>query len=216
MRRGQEAARGIFNDLNIGGYMNYNRQNCSGGPGYGGPGYGYTPWNPMAMVTEQWIAMMCAWTQAWCSMTPGFRQYTMNPCAPTNPCPPTEERAEPIRLVVSASGPVEYSATLCPGLNLNCIEVEPISGPAGQDLQSRFFRDQAGIVLKVEVPKDQPPGKYFGRIFRKPDRFKVGEVIVEVKPPAVTPPPVTQQTGYQTTEGQTQTQSTESSKRNRT
>jgi hypothetical protein len=178
MRRGQEAARGIFNDLNMGGYMSNNRQNCPGGPGYGGPGYGFTPWNPMAMVTEQWIAAMCAWSQAWCSMVPGLRQPA------TNPCYSTEERTESVKLKTSSKKPAEFSASLCPGLDLNCIESEPLEAQgfeADPIPRPVLSREEGKVVMRITVvDPEQKKGTYRGLILRRSDRSIVGDVTVKV------------------------------------
>ncbi len=172
LRRGQDTARGIFNDLNMRGSMNNDRQNCSG------PGYGYTPWNPMAMVAEQLISAMSAWSQAWCSTVPGFRQPPMNPYSST------EDRAESIRLKVTSSSPVEYSASLCPGIDLNCVQSEPLyaQGSGGKEIDpAKLYRDQGKVVMEVNIPAKQLKGTYRGLIRKKTDRTIVGEVTVEVK-----------------------------------
>lgn len=63
MRRGQETARGIFNnDPNRRGTMSDDRGSYPGG---------FNPSNPMAMFTEQWMMAMRAWSQAWSSFAPG-------------------------------------------------------------------------------------------------------------------------------------------------
>jgi hypothetical protein len=76
--RGQEAARGLSNDLNRRGSMNDVRGNVASGYG---PIGGYGLGNPMAMMT-QWMAFlqawnMQAWNQFWFSMVqcPGQQQY---------------------------------------------------------------------------------------------------------------------------------------------
>jgi hypothetical protein len=173
LRRGQDTARGIFNDLNMRGSMNNNRQNCSGGPGYG-----YTPWNPMAMVAEQMISAMCAWSQAWCSTVPGFRQPPMNPCSST------EVRAETIRLKVTSSQAVECSGSLCQGQDLHCVESEPLRPQgiqAGDIPAAKLYMDEGKVVIEVNVPPKQLKGTYRGLIRKKTDRTIVGEATVEVK-----------------------------------
>jgi len=176
MRRGQDAARAIFNESDTGGFMNNYRQNCSGGNAYGS---GFTPWNPMAMIAEPWISAMCAWSQMWCSMVPGFRQPAMNPCTST------EDRPEPVNVIVVSKGAVEASWTICPGTDLNCIETEDLlaQGIAANPIPAARvqYRAQGKPALRVEVPDGQAKGTYRGIIRRKSDRYIVGEVTVEVK-----------------------------------
>src|SRR5689334_15542488 len=61
MRRGQETARGLYNNTNRGSEMNDNRGNY---------GNRYNPWGALPGM-EQWMAMMRAWTDAWSAFLPG-------------------------------------------------------------------------------------------------------------------------------------------------
>jgi hypothetical protein len=79
LRRGQETARGLFNDSNRRGYMTDDRVNPGGGfaPSGGfGPGGPFGTMNPMALMT-QWMQVMQAWTQFWFSMMQGPFQQSM-------------------------------------------------------------------------------------------------------------------------------------------
>jgi hypothetical protein len=93
LRRGQEAARGLFNDSNMRGPMNQVRGNCSGyayapWSGYGQPGGYCPPGSPMTMMMDQWLTAMRTWTGFWFAcIPPPMQQYPPCSCGqPSNSC----------------------------------------------------------------------------------------------------------------------------------
>lgn len=92
LRRGQEAARGLFNDSNMRGPMNQVRGNCGGytyapWSGYSQPGVYCPPGNPMTMMMDQWVTAMRAWTGFWFTcVPPPMPQCVPAPCSCGQPC----------------------------------------------------------------------------------------------------------------------------------
>ena len=106
LRRGQETARGLFNDPNRRGYMTDDRVNPGGGfaPGSGfGPGGPFGTMNPMALMT-QWMQVMQAWTQFWFSMMQNSNQQSMMGMPPFMGTPGMPGMQQPLRTATYQPG----------------------------------------------------------------------------------------------------------------
>jgi len=106
LRRGQETARGLFNDSNRRGYMTDDRVNPGGGFGTGGgfgPGGPFGTMNPMALMT-QWMQVMQAWTQFWFSMMQGPFQQSMMGMQPPMGMPGMPGMPQPQRTATHQPG----------------------------------------------------------------------------------------------------------------
>jgi hypothetical protein len=172
MRRGQDAARDIFNDPNRRGFMSDDKTNFPGGP---------NPWNPMAsmtMFTEQWMAAMRAWSQAWSAYAPsGWPMPGVNPfAAPATPAPA-------VSVKVSSTSPVEVTANLHPATDSATLVAEPLraEGFTAPPINApEIVRDPATIRITVKVGSRQPAGRYRSIIRRKADESVAGELTVVV------------------------------------
>ena len=165
LRRGQEAARGIYNDSNRRDDMSDYRGNFGG----------YNPWNPLAMLTEQWMVAMRAWTQAMSAMMPGAWQSPWNPGAFGAPAPK-------LTVQVSSARPSEVSAVLFPGVEfceLTCDALRP-DGATGAPIDPPAISMEPGAVRVSVKVGDQPAGKYRGSIRKRMDNSPAGEVSVTI------------------------------------
>lgn len=172
MRRGQDAARGIFNDPNRRGSMSDEKSGFGGG--FNG---GFNPWgNPMAMVTEQWLSAMRAWSQAWSGMAPGgWPQMGGFPFAAPG------GQARGVAVQVKSSQPVEVNVSLYPGtdtqpLTADVLGAEGFSAPPLAAPQ--IARQQGTVRVSVEIGAQQPSGRYRGLI--RSAGTVAGEMIVVV------------------------------------
>jgi hypothetical protein len=170
MRRGQDTARGIFNnDPNRRGYMSDDRGSFPGG---------FNPSNPLAMFTEQWMMAMRAWSQAWSTFVPGaWQQGVMNPFAANAGVAPA------VSVKIASASPVEVIANLSPGLDLQELVSEPLraEGFAATAIDPpEIVRDPGTVRVSVKVKDKQPAGRYRGSIRRKAGGGAVGELIVIV------------------------------------
>lgn len=170
MRRGQDAARDIFNDPNRRGAMNDERSNFPGG---------YNPSNPMAMFAEQWMTAMRAWSQAWSSFAPGgaWPMPGMNPFAPSAAQSPT------VTVKVSSSSPVEVTANLHPSQDSATLIADPLraEGFTAPDIAAPEIAREAGAVsVTVKVGPKQHAGRYRSIIRRKADGSAAGDLTVVV------------------------------------
>jgi hypothetical protein len=164
LRRGQQAAR-TYNDSN-------RRDDMSD---YKGNYGGYNPWNPLAMLTEQWMMAMRAWSQAWSAMMPGVWQSPWNPAAPGAP-------AANITVQVVSARPVEVSANVFPGSDLSGLFCEALHAEAGGAAQIDapvINVDPVAVRVTVRVG-DQPSGRYRGYIRKRQDGSVAGEVTVTI------------------------------------
>lgn len=178
MRRGQEAARGIYNDSSRRGDMS-DYKGSFGGAGYGTGGYGggNNPWNPFTMMAEQWMMAMRAWTQAWSAFMPG-----MNPQQPWNPmsCAPGPSR---ISVNVASARPVEVTANIQPGADMFGLVSEPLrsEGANAHTIDPPVItRDAASIRIGLTIAADQPAGRYRGLIRKRSDDCVAGDLTVVV------------------------------------
>jgi len=174
MRRGQEAARDIFNDPNRRGFMSDDKTNFPGG---------YNPWNnPMAsmsMFTEQWMAAMRAWGQAWSAFVPsaGWPMAGMNPFAPPAGQTPT------VTVAVSSPTPVEVTANLHPAQDSATLIAEPLRADgftAPQIEAPEIVRQPGAVRITIKVAAKQPAGRYRSTIRRKADESVAGDLTVVV------------------------------------
>jgi hypothetical protein len=173
MRRGQDTARGIFNDPNMRGNMSDDRGNFPGG---------FNPANPLAMLTEQWMMAMRPWTQAWSAFVPGMMQQPgMNPFA-TNANP-----APTVSVKISSTSPVEVTANLYPGLDMAGLVCDPLRAEASAATAAatpidpaEIVRDPGGVRVSVKVASKQPAGRYRGYIRKKADGSVAGDLMVVV------------------------------------
>ena len=175
MRRGQEAARGAFNDPNRRGPMS----DGSGNYGGGFNSFNNPMANPMAAMAAQWMSAMQAWSQMFSSyMPPAWQQAGMNPFAYAQS--PT---AMSVAVKLSSARPAEVSASLMPGvdpLNVVCDALHAHGG-AGKPIEGvTIARDGAAIQVGVKIAATQAAGKYHGFLKRKSDQGIVGELTVTV------------------------------------
>lgn len=178
MRRGQDAARGIFNNSNRRGYMSDERPGFPGGFN-APPSTNSNPFNsanPLAMLTEPWMMAMRVWTQAISSLAPGGW-----PPAGMNPFLAQQDAAPPkVSVKVSSSRPVEVTAHLHPGLGLLGLASEPLraetskAAPIGP---AEISREGGVIQISIKV-RDKRPGHYHGYILKKADGSIAGELTV--------------------------------------
>jgi hypothetical protein len=181
MRRGQDAARTIFNDPNRRGFMSDNRSNFPGagysyGGGYPPSGGGYPPSNPMAMLAEQWMMMMRMWSNAFSSIAPG--QW---PMPGPNPYSYPGATSVPVTLKIEANRPVELTANVYAGPDGQALISDSLKsdGSGGSPIESpSVIRDGMSVRVTLKVTEQQPSGVYRGSIRRKSDGFVVGDLIV--------------------------------------
>lgn len=174
MRRGQDAARTLFNDPNRRGFMSDNKSNFPGGGySYGG---GYPPSNPMAMFAEQWMMMLRAWSNAFSAFSPG--QW---PMPGTNPYSYPTAMSTPVTVKIEANRPVEVTANVYAGPDGQALIGESLRSDtaAGNTMASpSVTRDGMSVRVTLNVAAQQPSGTYRGSIRRKSDGFVVGDLIV--------------------------------------
>ncbi len=174
MRRGQEAARGVFNDPNRRGAMSDSSGNFGGG---------FNNWNnpmgAMAAMAAQWMAAMQAWSQMWSSyMPPGWQQAAMNPFAFAQGTP-----AVAVMVKLTSARPAEVVVNMNPTADPSGLICEPLRAESGSGVpigDVTIARDGAVIQVGVKIGDQQAAGKYGGLIRRKTDQGVVGEVMVTV------------------------------------
>jgi hypothetical protein len=174
MRRGYEAARMNREHPDRRGYMSDNSANYGNRP---------NPWGPMAPFTEQWMAAMRAWTEAWSAFVPGGLQQMWNPAGAgySNAAP-----APTVSVQVSSPRPTEVTANLRPGADCVSLEADPLQGEGASaaTIKHVLISHEPGRVrVSVNVGADQPAGCYRGAIRRKADRSIVGDLTVVISDP---------------------------------
>ena len=204
LSRGQEVARGLFNESNRGGTMSDCKGSYPSGyppPGYGpGPGY-YGIWGPMSMMAEQWMTALRTLNYILCGHPPA--SYWQGPCPPQwqppasgQPQNPRAQRtdaaaaspAQVVTLHVRAASPVNSTASLQAGLcpqELVCDPLFPPPGVAAKPIAAptMVFTVPGTVQMNVAVPAGQPAGIYSGAIRRQSDKIAVGSLTVEVLEP---------------------------------
>ena len=175
MRRGQDAARDIFNDSTRRGFMSDDKSDFPGGYN----SQGYNPWNSMGMFTDQWMAAMRAWSQAWSSVVPngGWPFPGVNPFAPNTGSAPT------VTFKVSSSLPVEVTANLHPAPDSPTLVAEPLraDGFTAPSIDAPEITRAAGAVtVAIKIGAKQPKGRYRSTIRRKADEGIAGELTVVI------------------------------------
>lgn len=170
MRRGQDAARAVFNNSERRGSMNNeDRGNFPGG---------FNPWSPLAMATEQWMMAMRAWMQAWSAMVPGAWQAPwMGAFAGNEPHSPA------VSVKISSSRTAEVTVKLYPGHDLSLLVPEPLraEGFAASSIESvTVDREPAEVRVTLNIGAEQPAGRYRGLIRRDTDKSVAGEMTVVV------------------------------------
>jgi hypothetical protein len=189
--RGQEAARGRFNDSNRRGFMTDDRGNFGGGrgPNVGfGPGgvFGQSTFgtlNPTVMMT-QWIAAMQAWSQFWFACV----QAPMQPFSGMQQAPQSSMASsvqlESVTLGVSSQGQVESTVNLTPGNDLQGLTCDPLrldGNPGTYIAAPTISYYQPGTLrVTINIPAKQSVGCYRGLIRRQPDQCAVGNVTVVI------------------------------------
>ncbi len=177
MRRGQEAARGIFNDSNRRGPMSDSKSSF---PGRFDPSGGFNASNPMAMIAEQWMTAMRAWSQAWSAFVPGaWQQPGFNPFAAA----PSQAAATTVQVSVAASSPVDVTVNVSASQDSAGLVSDPLraEGATAPPIEpATITRDAGALRVSLQVPSKQPPGRYRGCIRRKADESIVGELTVVV------------------------------------
>jgi len=180
MRRGQDAARGIFNDPTRRGNMSDERP---GGFNSAPPSsYSANPFNsanPLSALTEQWMMAMRVWSQALTSFAPGgWPPVGLNPFAPQqNPTQPK------VSVKISSSRPVEVTTNLYPGLDLLGLTSEPLRAEASKaaPIDAAEISRESGVVqVSIKVADKQPAGRYHGYIRKKADGQVAGELTVVI------------------------------------
>ena len=195
MRRGQEAARGIFNDPTRRGSMsdgtNYGSYSAGFNTGPSATGYsagsnsgfnsGFNPWgnnNPMAMLFEQWMSAMRAWSQAW----PGMAQGGW-PQAAGFPFAAPGAQARGVAVKVNTSRPVEVTVNLYPGTDAQLLAGDALQaeGFSAAPVAAPMIARELGMVrVSLAVGAEQPAGRYRGLIRSKSGETVAGEIIVVV------------------------------------
>ncbi|MGH9606303.1 MAG: hypothetical protein ACRD3N_11465 [Terracidiphilus sp.] len=169
MRRGQDAARGIFNNSDRRGFMSDDRGNFGGG---------YNPMNPLAMVTEQWMMAMRMWSQAFSAFVPSaWQQPGMNPFAWSDTLAPA------VSVKVSSASPVEVAVKVNPGLDLSMLVSEPLlaEGFTAPPIDApAIVREPGTVRVSLKIGAKQPAGKYHGHILKQTDRSVAGDLTVVV------------------------------------
>jgi len=169
IRRGQEAAGGMFNNSNRRGTMSDDR---------GNPGGGFNPWNPMAMATEQWIAAMRMWSQAWSAFIPGSFQQ-----AGFGPFPFGAATAPAVTVKVTCSSAVEVSVNMYGATDTTDLVSEPLraEGSSAKPIEAAsIVREPGAIRVSMKVETGQPAGRYRGLIRKETDKSVAGELTVVV------------------------------------
>lgn len=179
MRRGQDAARTIFNDPTRRGNMSDERP---GGFNSAPPSSTANPFNsanPLAAMTEQWMYAMRVWSQAFTSFAPGgWPPAVMNPFAPQQGTTPPK-----VSVKISSSRPVEVTTNLYPGLDLLGLTSEPLRAEASKAAPipaAEISRESGVVQVSIRVADKQPAGRYHGYIRKKADGQVAGELTVVI------------------------------------
>ncbi len=171
MRRGQEAARNMYGEADTRGAMNDNRANY---------GAGFNPGGPFAMMGEQWMNMMRAWTNCWSAFAVGGVPQPW--AASAYPGAP----AASVTAQVSSQYPVKVTALLTPGMEYAELTVQPLQ-PEGFTAAPisgvTVCAEGRHVRVSVSVPSGQKAGCYRGAITRRADGCLAGSVIVDVAKP---------------------------------
>jgi hypothetical protein len=175
MRRGQDAARDTINDPTRRGFMSDDKTNFPGG--YNAPGY--NPWGSMSMFTDQWMAAMRAWSQAWSAFVPpgGWPMAGMNPFAPAAGQTPS------VTVKIQSASPVEVTANLHPGTDSATLVSEPLraDGFTAPPINApEIAREPGAVRVTVKVGARQPKGRYRSVIRRKADESVAGDLTVVI------------------------------------
>jgi len=169
IRRGQEAAGGLFNNSSRRGTMSDER---------GNPGGGFNPWNPMAFSTEQWMTAMRMWTQMWSAFIPGaFPQGGFSPFSFGGMQTPA------VTVKVASSSPVEVAVNLYAASSSAELMSEPLraDGFTAQPIEAAIVvREPGAIRVSLNVVAGQPAGRYRGLIRNETDKSVAGELTVVV------------------------------------
>ncbi len=177
MRRGQDAARTIFNDPNRRGPMSDYKSSTPGGFE---PGPGFNAANPMGALGEQWMAAMRAWSQAWSAFIPGMAQPGFNPFVPFAAA---TAQASAVTVQVASSSPVEVTANLLPGSDTDALTADPLraDGSSAPAIESAVIsRSYGSVRIALKIPSGQPAGRYRGNIRKKAGDAIAGELTVVV------------------------------------
>ncbi|HEX8711975.1 MAG TPA: hypothetical protein VF730_08890 [Terracidiphilus sp.] len=174
MRRGQEAARGMFNDPNRRGPMSDSGGNFGGGYN----SFNNPMANPMAAMAAQWMSAMQAWAQMFSSyMPPGWQQAGMNPLGYAQGAPVA------VAVKLSSARPTEVAVSLMPGVDPLSVVCDALraEGSGGKPIEGvTIGRDGAAIQVGVKIAANQAAGRYHGFIKRRSDQGIVGELTVTV------------------------------------
>jgi len=182
MRRGQDAARTIFNDPTRRGNMSDERPGFPGGFNSAPPSSTANPFNsanPLSALTEQWMLAMRVWSQALTSFAPGgWPPAGLNPFAPQHSAAPPR-----VSVKISSSRPVEVTTNLYPGLDLLGLTSEPLRAEASKaaPIDAAEISRESGVVqVSIKVAPKQPAGRYHGYIRKKADGQVAGELTVVI------------------------------------
>jgi hypothetical protein len=169
MRRGQEAARTIFNDP-------IRRASLSEDRGYVPGGFNST--NPLMMFAEQWILAMRPLSQAMSAFIPNaWPQQGMPPYASNGHVAPT------VSVKVLSTRPVEVTANVYPSSDQAGLVADALaagSGTATPIAAPQIVRESGKVVITVKVEDKQPAGQYTGAIRRRADGSPAGDLKVIV------------------------------------
>jgi hypothetical protein len=175
MRRGQDAARVIFNDPNRRGVMSDDRGNFPGGFN---PGAGYNASNPMAMMAQQWMMMaMQAWNSAMSSF--GQNQWPQG----MNAYPSGGVQTSSVAVHVVSSGPVEVTANVFGASDAMGFVCDPprAEGQKGVPLEPPTIgREGTGLRIAVKVGAKGAAGTYRGYIRKRSDGSVAGDITIVV------------------------------------
>jgi hypothetical protein len=169
IRRGQEAAGGMFNNSQRRGNMSDDKGNFGGG---------FNPMNPMAMATEQWMMAMRMWSQAWSQFMPGVFQQ-----AGFGPFPFGPASAPAVTVSVASSSPVEVAVNIYPAADMPELVSEPLCADgftAKPIAAASIVRDPGAVRVSLKVDAGQTAGRYRGLIRKETDKSVAGELTVTV------------------------------------
>ena len=170
MRRGNEAARGIFND-------SIRRASLNEDPGsFAG---GFNSANPWMSFAEQWMMAMRPFSYAMSAFIPNaWPQSGMQPFAANgNIVAPT------VSVKVTSTRTVEVTANIYPSSDQAGLVSEPLVAGGATDTPiaaPEIERDSGRVVISLRVEDKQPAGQYTGLIRRRADGSPMGDIAVIV------------------------------------
>lgn len=150
----------------------------------------------LAQFTSEWVGIWLDFAQR---VAPGLGGFPPAPgraapatpaaAAPSAAAPTSTAATAPVRIALSAAGPVEVSLDLQPDAAARPLIVHTLRAVAPKlprltDVQFTPATDDAPGVLAIRVPATHPPGVYSGAIVDAESDRPVGTLCVEVLRPS--------------------------------